>query len=133
MWMMSVAKSILVLLGSLCVGLAVVGMFVPILPTTPFLLLAAYLFARSSVRFYDWLITNKWFGPYIRNYREGHGIPFVHKIITIGLLWLTIGVTCYFLDSNWVKLVLFGVACGVTYHLARTKTYRSALIIHDED
>lgn len=110
--------------GTLCVVLGVVGMFMPILPTTPFLLLAAVCYSRSSRRFYEWLLTNRWCGAYIRNYREGRGIPRRQKILTIALLWLSIGSTAGFAVSlGWVKLCLLGIAVGVTIHLLRIKTF----------
>ena len=68
-------------------------MFVPVLPTTPFLLLAAICYARSSERFYHWLLNNRWFGEYLKNYREGRGIPLREKTLTVLALWLTIGFT----------------------------------------
>lgn len=112
--------------GTLCVALGVIGMFIPILPTTPFLLLAAFFYARSSRRFYAWLMTNRFFGTYIRNYREGNGLPLVHKIFTILLLWLSIGYGIVFVVSQWwLKVILFGIAVGVTYHLVTIKTYKS--------
>jgi uncharacterized membrane protein YbaN (DUF454 family) len=123
--MKGLTRSVLLIAGTLCVIFAVVGMFLPVLPTTPFLLLAAVCYARSSPRFYNWLITNRWFGEYIRNYREGRGIPLKHKVVTIVLLWLTIGYAAWFAVSSWpVKLILLGIAAGVTIHLLRTKTYR---------
>ncbi len=118
-------RALLVVLGTLCVVLAVLGMFLPVLPTTPFLLLAAICYAHSSERFYHWLITNRWFGDYIRNYREGRGISLKQKVLTISLLWLTIGVTSVFLISQWwLRLVMVVIAVGVTIHLLRIKTYR---------
>ena len=118
-------KTLLIALGSLCVTLGVIGMFIPILPTTPFLLLAAFFYARSSQRFYHWLLTNRWFGEYIRNYREGNGMPLRQKVFTIVLLWLTIGVAIFFMITTWwVRLILLAIACGVTYHLISIKTYK---------
>jgi hypothetical protein len=114
-----------ILLGTLCVFLAGIGIFLPVLPTTPFLLLAAFFYARSSNRFYTWLITNRVFGIYIRNYREGRGIPLRQKIIVISLLWLTIGSTALLVVTQlWLQILLFGIAAGVTIHLVKTKTYR---------
>jgi uncharacterized membrane protein YbaN (DUF454 family) len=99
-------------------------MFLPILPTTPFLLLAAVCYARSSKRFYDGLLTNRWCGEYIRNYREGRGIPRQQKAVTITLLWLTIGATAGLAVSLWwMRLFLIGIAVGVTIHLLRIKTF----------
>ena len=89
--MRNLPRKLLLLAGTLCVGLGIVGMFIPILPATPFFLLAAFCYARSSQRFYTWLITNRWFGVYIRSYRAGLGLPIKHKIITLSLLWLSIG------------------------------------------
>ncbi len=113
--------------GSLCVALGVVGIAMPILPTTPFLLLAAFCYARASGRFYDWLIRNRWCGDYIRNYREGRGIARRQKALTIALLWLSIGCTALFAVSLWwVRLMLAAVAVGVTTHILAIKTFKPA-------
>jgi len=123
--MKTVTKTLFIVGGSLCVGLGILGMFLPLLPTTPFLLLAAFCYSRSSERFYCWLITNRWCGEYIRNYREGRGVPLKQKLMAIVLLWLTIGYAALFLVSLWwVKLILFGIAIGVTAHLVRIKTLK---------
>ena len=111
--------------GSACVALGVVGIFLPILPTTPFLLLAAVCYARSSKRLYHWLLANRWFGAYIRNYREGRGISRSHKTAVLLLLWLTIGSSAVFaVDLWWVRLLLLGIAVGVTLHVLKIRTFR---------
>jgi len=111
--------------GGICVLCALIGIFVPVLPTTPFLLLAVFFFARSSEQAHQWLLHNRWFGGYIRRYHEGHGIALRDKIITLTLLWLTILLTAFLVvENNWVRLLLAVVAAGVTTHLVRTKTYR---------
>ncbi len=111
--------------GTLAVALGVLGMFLPVLPTTPFLLLAAFCYARSSERFYRWLLYNRWFGEYIRNYREGRGIPLREKVLTLIALWATIGFTAlYVMTSWWGRLVLVAIAAGVTAHLVKIKTFR---------
>lgn len=123
--MNQVTRIILLICGILCVLLAIVGMFLPVLPTTPLLLLAAFLFARSSDRFYQWLVNNRWSGEYIRNYREGRGVKLWHKVIAITILWGTIGYSAGFvIDQWWLKLILLGIAVTVTVHLVRMKTYR---------
>lgn len=123
--MKGLTRTLLIVSGTLCVALGILGMFLPVLPTTPFLLLAAICYARSSKRFYNWLMTNRWFGAYIRNYREGRGITLKQKVLTISLLWLTIGYAAWFVLSLWwVKLILFGIAIGVTVHLIRIKTFK---------
>ena len=118
-------KNILIVCGTVSIGLGVIGIFVPLLPTTVFLLLAAYCYARSSQKFYDWLLNNRWFGEYIRNYREGRGIPLKQKIFSISLLWLTIGYSALFVVSLWwVRLILLVIAIGVTIHMMVLKTYK---------
>jgi len=123
--MKKLKKHVLVVCGTLSVGLGLIGIFVPVLPTTPFLLLAAYCYGRSSSRFYDWLMSNPWFGEYIRNYHEGRGIPLKQKFFSITMLWLTIGYAAWFvIPLWWARLILLGVATGVTIHLVRVKTFR---------
>lgn len=120
-----VMRALLIAAGTLCVALATLGLFVPVLPTTPLLLLAAVCYARSSERFYRWLLTNRWFGAYIRNYREGRGIALWHKVVALALLWLTIGYAAGFVVFQWwLKAILLGIAVGVTVHLVKTKTHR---------
>lgn len=111
--------------GSACVALGLVGMFLPVLPTTPFLLLAAVCYARSSPRLYRWLLTNRWFGEYIRNYREGRGMTRSHKTAVLLLLWLSIGSSAVFaIQLWWMRLLLLGIAAGVTVHILKIPTYR---------
>jgi uncharacterized membrane protein YbaN (DUF454 family) len=118
-------KSLFLIGGGVCVLCALIGMALPVLPTTPFLLLAVFFFARSSQRAHDWLLHNRWFGGYIRRYHEGHGIAARDKLVTLGLLWLTILLSAVWLvESGWVRGVMLLIACGVSAHLLRTKTYR---------
>ncbi len=120
-------RNILIACGTLCVALGVIGIFLPILPTTPFLLLAAACYARSSARFYSWLVTNRWCGEYIRNYREGRGILLTHKVLAVALLWLTIGMAVYGMATLWwMRLVLLAVAAAVTAHILMIKTCATA-------
>ena len=103
-------------------GLGIIGVFIPILPTTPFLLLAAACYMRSSERFYQWLIHNRIFGAYVRNYIEGRGMPIRVKIFTILLLWLAIGLSITFAVQNIViRIVLICIAIGVTAHISLIK------------
>jgi uncharacterized membrane protein YbaN (DUF454 family) len=114
-----VKRRILIGAGTLSTGLGIIGIFVPILPTTPFLLLAAACYMRSSERFYRWLINNRILGAYVRNYIEGKGMPVKIKMFTILLLWLTIALTIVFGVQNIViKIVLICIAVGVTAHIA---------------
>jgi len=118
-------RIILISMGTLFVGLGILGIFMPVLPTTPFLLLAAACYARSSQRFYDWLLTNKWFGDYIRNYLQGKGISLKLKILTIALLWLTIMCSVTFaVHDLLVRLILILIAIGVTIHILSVRTFK---------
>jgi uncharacterized membrane protein YbaN (DUF454 family) len=135
-------KNIWLIGGSVCLALGVLGIFLPILPTTPFLLLAAYCYGHGSQRFYTWLVDRSWVGSYIRNYRSGLGISLKLKVWTILLLWLTIGSTIGFGAFNWwLKVALLIVAISVTIHLVWLRTLPSEtslqlddknLMIHDE-
>jgi len=118
-------KIISFIIGTISIALGILGMFLPLLPTTPFLLLAAICYARSSQRFYLALITNRWCGSYIRNYREGRGIPLKQKILTVILLWLSIGYTIIFILAEiWLKFIFLFIAGAVTIHIIRLKTYK---------
>ena len=113
------------ILGWLFLSLGVIGLFLPLLPTTPFLLLAAASFTRSSDRFYNWLINHPVLGTYIRNYREYHAITLQAKVVSLAALWLVIGTTALFVvDQLWLRLLLAVIATGVTVHLLRMKTMK---------
>ena len=116
-------RAILISFGTFFLILGAVGIFIPILPTTPFLLLAAACYARSSEKFYLWLINNKWLGVYIKSYMEGKGIPLKIKIYAISLLWVTILLSAFFIITIlWIKIILIIIAIIVTYHILSIKT-----------
>jgi uncharacterized membrane protein YbaN (DUF454 family) len=120
-------RVLLIFAGIFFMGIGIIGIFLPLLPTTVFLLLAAYCFARSSERFYSWLLNNKWFGSFIKNYREKKGITLRTKIFTISILWITILYSAIFLSQNfYVRIFLLLIASGVTAHLLTIRTFRSA-------
>lgn len=122
--------------GIICVGLGAVGIVLPILPTTPFLLAAVGCFCKSSTRMYNWLLNNKWFGEYIKKYREGKGIPKKTKITALAVLWVTIGVsTIFFLNRLLptqlvlpMQLIMVIVAVGVSIHILRLPTFKKGLL-----
>ncbi len=122
----TIKKSVLILLGTLSLILGVIGLFLPVLPTTPFLLLTAWLYAKSSQRLYHWLLNNKYFGDYIKRYREGLGIPLKTKIIGVSSLWITILTSAiFFVPLIILKIFLLIVAIAVTYHILSKPTYKS--------
>ncbi|MFH2107951.1 MAG: YbaN family protein [Chrysiogenia bacterium] len=111
--------------GIVAVALGAAGIFLPLLPTTPFLLLAAACFLRSSDRLYNWLITHKWFGRYIRQYWEHRAISRQTKVATLVLLWGTLAFSgLVVLDALWIRVVLLAVGAGVTLHLLGMKTLK---------
>jgi uncharacterized protein len=118
-------KGLLVLSGSLFVVLGVLGVFLPLLPATPFFLLAAACYVRSSQRFYDWLLNNRMIGGYIKDYRDRQGMRLKIKVITIGMLWLSIFYTSIFtVNSITPRIILFSIALGTTTYILSIKTIR---------
>lgn len=116
-------RTALLVAGSLSVALGVVGILVPLMPTTPFLLFSAYCFARSSDRFHAWLTNHPWFGEYLRAYREKRGMAKRDKVVTILILWLSIGATSALVTSSWaIRGILLAVAAGVTIHILRMRS-----------
>jgi uncharacterized membrane protein YbaN (DUF454 family) len=112
--------------GLIAVLLGIVGAFLPVLPTTPFLLLAAACFARSSPKFYDLLLNHPVVGPPIRQWRNERTIPRKAKILAISLLVLSLGSTVLFIVPVLaVKLLLTGIGLGVVVFLARIPTRES--------
>ena len=115
-------RAFLLILGILSLGFGVLGIFVPLLPTTPFLLLSAYCFVRSSDRLYNWLIVNKFLGHYIHNYIENRAIEPRVKWFTIVLLWLSILISVFTLSvAIWIKVLLLIIAIAVTIHVLSLK------------
>lgn len=129
--MNAIIKACFITAGTLCVALGVLGIFLPVLPTTPFLLLAAFCYARSSERLHRWLLTNRWFGEYLRNYHEDRRMRLRDKIVVLAVLWMAIGWTVLnAVPVWWGKLALLAIALGVTVHLMRLKTKAGAQQAH---
>lgn len=116
-------KYLLIGAGFCSLGLGVAGIFLPVLPTTPFILLAASLFMKSSYRLYRWIRSHRVFGGYIDNYLNRHGITARQKAFSIAALWLTLGAAAVFaVDSLFMRALFGAVAVGVTIHLVMIKT-----------
>ena len=112
--------------GTISLGLGILGIFLPLLPTTPFLILSALLYARSSRKLHGWIMHNRLFGRYIENYVSGGGIPLPAKIVIIAVLWITIGISALFVVSSLIiRIVLLLVATGVSVHIITVRTLRS--------
>ncbi len=116
-------KLFLIIVGSLSLGLGIVGVVLPLIPTTPLLLLAAACYVRSSERLYTWLVHNKYFGPYILDYREGKGIPLKAKVVGVSTLWISISYTVIFIvPLVLVKALLVAIASYFTWFILHIKT-----------
>ena len=118
--------------GTICVVLGAIGIVLPILPTTPFLLAAAACYYKSSEKMHRWLLNNKWFGEYIRNYTEGKGLTRKTKIIALTVLWITIILSTIFMLNRILpaqlvlplQLVMIAVAVAVSIHILRLPTFK---------
>lgn len=109
-------------MGVVSVIMGIIGIFLPVWPTTIFIIVAAWFFVRSSEKYYQILIRNKMFGKMIRNYREYRGIESKARIKSLFMMYLTLGISMYFVDILWVRLLLVAVGIGVTWHLIALKT-----------
>jgi uncharacterized protein len=117
-------RILLIIIGTILLGLGAVGIFFPLLPTTPFLLLSAGCYLRGSERMYNWLLKNRWFGEYIKNYQEGRGIPLKTKILAISVLWISILYSSFFIANEILimQIALLTIAIIVSVHLLRLPT-----------
>ena len=121
-----ILRILLILFGFLCLSIGIAGIFLPIVPTTPLVLLAGACFLRSSEKLYSWIIKNKTFGKYIQGYLQTGRVPAQSKPISIILVWVFIGVSTIFAEPPWIKIVLIVIACGVSIHLVLLKTIESS-------
>lgn len=118
-------KFVLNLIGCIAVVLAVLGMFLPLLPTTPFLLLASACFIRGSERMHRWLMNNRLFGEYLRNIENRQGLPLRAKVLALALMWPSLGYSMYIVDRPLVTALLLLTGTGVTVYLLRMKTLKN--------
>jgi len=115
-------KRILVIIGTFFLALGIIGIVIPVLPTTPFLLLTAGCYAKGSGRLHKWLLGNRFFGRYLQNYLERKSIPVKIKILAITLLWAGIGLTAAFgVEHLAIRAVLICIAIAVTLHISLLK------------
>lgn len=118
-----IKRYLLIASGITSLSLGIIGIFVPLLPTTPFLLLAAACFMRSSDPLYHWLTHHRWFGRYISNYIKYRAVSLKTKVTALSFLWITIlSSAVFFTDLMWVRIVLIAIAAAVTIHILKLKT-----------
>ncbi|MCJ7633253.1 YbaN family protein [Candidatus Bathyarchaeota archaeon] len=118
-------KGLFVVAGTISLGLGTVGIALPVLPTTPFLLLSAACYYKGSERLHRWMLNNRLFGEYLRNYKEGKGIPPRTKIFTLTLLWSVISFSALFMLNNpIIQIILFTIAIGVSTHIIMLPNFK---------
>lgn len=115
-------KSIFITIGLLFTSLAFVGIFLPLLPTTPLLLLALACFAKSSDKLHNWLLTNKQFGPIIRHWHETKSMPRKSKVYAIISIFIAGGVSLISVDTIMIRLHLIGILLIPVVIILRIKT-----------
>lgn len=115
--MRTLIHAFLVALGFVSVGLGFAGIFLPVLPTTPFLLLAAFCFAKSSPRFHQWLLTNRLCGPYLRRFQDGERMKLSDLVTTLLVMWTSIAVTVWLVNRIHVTILLSISTPSVTAYL----------------
>ena len=120
-----VKRTIYVFIGTIFLVIGAIDVVIPVLPTTPFLLLAAACYLRGPDRLHHWMINTRIFGEFIRNYREGKGITFRNKLLTIALLWVSISFSALFIiERPMIKALLFLIAIAVSTHILLLPTYK---------
>lgn len=118
-------KILLTILGLISLGLGILGIFLPVLPTTPLLLLAAALFLRSHKGLYDWLLNHPRLGPYIRNFLEHKAIPLRVKVVSVSLVWITLLYCAVCVAEHWaLRLLFIAIAAAVSMHILSYKTLK---------
>jgi uncharacterized membrane protein YbaN (DUF454 family) len=116
---------LLIIAGWLSIVFGVIGMFLPLLPTVPLLLLAAACFARSSPSFHAWLLNHRHLGPIVRQYQSGDGVPMRVKVRAITVIWLSMFLSMYIVGKWWSVALLTTIgACTTAYLLWRLPTAR---------
>lgn len=123
---MEVRRLFFLSLGTTFLGIGVIGIVLPVLPTTPFVLVSAFFFGKSSKRFENWLSNSHYFGSYIENYKNKKGVPLDVKLTSIGFLWVTLIVSAILFSSTWyIPVILITVGIAVTLHIALLKSRNS--------
>ncbi|PKL90101.1 MAG: DUF454 domain-containing protein [Ignavibacteriae bacterium HGW-Ignavibacteriae-2] len=116
-------KVALIIIGWINVALGIIGAFLPLMPTTVFLLIAAACFARSSEKFYIWLLTNKYLGKFIVDYYQKRGMTLKSKIIAVSMLVAAFSYSTLFVaEAIWLKILLATMAVGISTYIVSLKT-----------
>jgi uncharacterized membrane protein YbaN (DUF454 family) len=116
-------RGIYIIVGTIALVIGAIGLFLPVIPTTPLVILAAACYYRGSKRLHAWILSSRWFGETIKNYQAGRGLTRDTKVRAIFLMWTTIIISAWFFVSNpFVRVAIICVAVGVTVYLVRLPT-----------
>ncbi len=115
-------KTLYNIAGTVALLLGILGIFLPVLPTTPFLLLASACYMRGSDRMHQWLMHQRHLGPYIRNFTAGRGIPLRAKVTALALMWTSLTISMWAIPLPWLRLLLLATGIAVTIYLYRMRT-----------
>lgn len=120
-------KIILLIIGVITMSLGFVGIFLPVFPTTPFLLVALACFVNSSAKMHRFILENKYLGPYVKDYTSGNGIPMKAKWRAVSLIWITIGFSAIFVLDKWsLRILILSIATLVSIYIFTRKTATSS-------
>lgn len=118
-------KYLIAVFGIISLGLGILGIFLPVLPTTPFLLLASFLFLKSSPSLYRWLMEHPRLGPYIKNFMVHKSLPLHVKVVSVSMVWITLLYCAFFVAGHWAISALFILlATAITVHILSYKTLK---------
>ena len=121
-------KYLFAFFGTVSLVLGIMGIFLPVLPTTPFLLLSAAMYMRSSQRLYEWLMSHKHLGAYIKNFREHKALPLRVKTVSVTMVWITLLYCAIFVAEEWwMRAMFITIAIGVTIHILSYRTLKKRM------
>ena len=116
-------RSIYIIVGTIALVIGAIGLFLPVIPTTPLVILAAACYYRGSNRLHNWILSSRWFGETVKNYQEGRGLTRDTKVRAISMMWAMILISAWFFVSNlFVRVAIICVAIGVTVYLIKLPT-----------
>jgi uncharacterized membrane protein YbaN (DUF454 family) len=116
-------RGIYIIVGTIALIIGAIGLFLPVIPTTPLVILAAACYYRGSDRLHTWILSSRWFGETIKNYQEGKGLTRNTKVRAISMMWIMILISAWFFIRNlFVRVAIICVAIGVTFYLVRLPT-----------
>ncbi|WP_243385657.1 YbaN family protein [Bacillus kexueae] len=112
-----VKRALLLSIGFISLAAGIIGVYLPLLPTTPFILLALVCFSKSSDRFHSWLISTNLYKKYVKEFQETRAVSFANKIKILLFLYVSVGISIYFIDYRFIRLGLVGMLILQTYVL----------------